>query len=258
MLIKSSHSRKPIPARYEPYLRTRLTNEMKKLITAVLAPALLCGCVTKGLSVDDRQQIKTLKILPVVVGVDNFKYTSMDQAWGAGLGAGAGAATGMVASASKAGTSALTGVGTVAGTKVADGVTRNVSQAILDNMQKNNVDLGKLVRKSFEDRIQKETLFTVVADGERADAEVEIMVSQWGLCLKNYSTVLYPVIGINGFMKRDGVSVWRDFETVSVFNDGNTQAYTPEQYATDPNVLRTAFTHVSDLVVGKLVEHLRK
>lgn len=231
---------------------------MKKLIIAVCALAMLSGCVTKSLSVEDRKQIKTIKILPVFVAVDNFKYTSMDQAWGAGLGAGAGAATGMVAGASNAGTSALAGVGSVAGTKVADVATKDVSRAILNNMQTNDIDLGKLVRKNFEDRVEREHLFIVVADGERADAEVEIMVMQWGLCLKNFSTVLYPVIGANGFMKRNGTSVWRNFATISVFNDANTTAYTPEQYATDPEALRTAFAHVSDLVIGKLVEDMKK
>jgi hypothetical protein len=182
----------------------------------------------------------------------------MTQAWGAGLGAGAGAATGMAAGASTAGTSALAGVGSVAGTKAADGATVNISQAILNNMQAHGIDLGQLVRESFEKRIKREGLFTIVAEGEKADADVELMVSQWGLCLKNYSSVLYPVIGVNGFMKRSGASVWRDFDTISVFNESNTIAYLPEQYASDPEALREAFTHVADLAVGKLIENLKQ
>ena len=81
---------------------------MKKLLVAVAALVLLTGCVTKDLSVEDRQQIKTLKVLPVFVAVDNFQYTSMTQAWGAGLGAGAGAAAGMASGASTSGAGALT------------------------------------------------------------------------------------------------------------------------------------------------------
>jgi len=252
------NSRNPSRGRYVTHLRNRFSNQMKKLIIAVCALALLSGCVTKSLSVEDRQQIKTIKILPVFVAVDNFNYTSMDQAWGAGLGAGAGAATGMVAGVSNARASALAGVGTVAGTKAADVSTMDVSRAIRNNMQTHDIDLGRLVRKSFEDRVKREHLFTIVADGEQADAEVELMVTQWGLCLKNFSTVLYPVIGVNGAIKRNGTSVWRNFETISVFNDANTTAYTPEQYATDPEVLRTAFTKVSDLVIGSLVEDMKR
>ncbi|WP_447800369.1 hypothetical protein [Pseudomonas kilonensis] len=231
---------------------------MKKLILALLSLVLLSGCVTKSLSVEDRHQIKTIKILPVYFAVENFQYTSMTQAWGAGLGAGAGAATGMAAGASSAGTSALAGAGSVAGTKAADGATVDVSQAILNNMQAHGIDVGQLVRESFERRIKQEGLFTLVAQGERADADVEIMVSPWGLSLKNYSTVLYPVIGVNASMKRSGTSVWRNFNTISVFNESNTIAYTPEQYATDPEAARAAFSRVADLAVGKLIEDLKR
>lgn len=231
---------------------------MKKLLGVMCALVLLTGCVTKDLSVEDRQQVKTLKVLPVFVAVDNFQYTSMTQAWGAGLGAGAGAATGMASGASTSGTSALTGVGSVAGTKMADAATVSISQAIRNNMTANNIDLAQLIRQSFTRRIQQERLFTVVGENDKADAEVEIIVSQWGLSLKNYSTVLYPVIGATAQIKRNGSAVWRNFDTISVFNDANTIAYTPEQYATDPEAPRKAFTHVSDLLVNKLVEHLQR
>ncbi|MBP5954386.1 hypothetical protein ICA16_01790 [Pseudomonas anatoliensis] len=231
---------------------------MKTLVGIVCALALLSGCVTKDLSNEDRQQIKTLKVLPVYVAVDNFKYTSMTQAWGAGLGAGVGAATGMASGASAVGTTALTGVGAVAGTQVADVATGDISRAILNNMKNNDIDLSKLIRQSFAKRIEQERLFTLVGEGEAADAEIEILVSQWGLCLKNYSTVLYPVIGATASIKRNGSAVWRNFETVTVFNDANTIAYTPEQYATDPETLRKAFTHVSDLVMNKLVDDLKQ
>jgi len=231
--------------------------DMKKILGIVCALALLSGCVTKNLSTEDRQQIKTLKVLPVFVAVDNFQYTSMTQAWGAGLGAGAGAATGMVAGASSAGTAALTGAGSVAGTKTGDVLTGDISRAIQNNMKANGIDLSQLIRQSFVKRIQQERVFTVVGEGEQADAEVEILVMQWGLSLKNYSTVLYPVIGANASIKRNGSAVWRNFETISVFNDANTIAYAPEQYATDPEALRTAFTHVSDLVMKKLVDDLK-
>ncbi|MCF7535510.1 hypothetical protein [Pseudomonas petrae] len=231
---------------------------MKKLFLALMSVALLSGCVTKSLSVEDRSQIKTIKVLPVYFSLESFKYTSMTQAWGAGLGAGAGAATGMAAGASSAGTSALTGAGSVAGTKAANGAKADISQAILNNMQAHGIDLGQLVRESFEKRIKREGLFTIVAEGEKADADVELMVSQWGLCLKNFSTVLYPVIGVNGSMKRNGTSVWRNFDTISVFNETNTVAFTPQQYATNPEALRAVFSHVTDLAVSKLIENLKQ
>ncbi|CAI8985718.1 MULTISPECIES: hypothetical protein [Pseudomonas] len=231
---------------------------MKKLLVVIGALLLLCGCVTKNFSVEDRQQIKTLKVLPVFVAVDNFKYTSMTQAWSAGLGAGAGAATGMAAGASTTQVNALAGAGSVAGTKNGDVLTGDISRAILNNMKANDIDLAKLVRQSFVDRVQQERLFTIVGEGEQADAEIEIMVGQWGLCLKNFSEVLYPVIGANAQIKRKGSAVWRNFETITVFNDANNLAYLPEQYAKDPEVLRKAFTHVSDLLMAELVKDMKQ
>ncbi|MGE1172430.1 hypothetical protein [Pseudomonas sp. BW7P1] len=231
---------------------------MKKMFIFIGAFLLLCGCVTKNFSAEDRQQIKTLKVLPVFVAVDNFKYTSMTQAWSAGLGAGAGATTGMASGASMTQTNALAGAGSVEGTKDGDVLTGDVTKAILNNMKVHDIDLAKLVRQSFVDRARQERLFTIVGEGEQADAEIEIIVSQWGLCLKNFSTELYPVIGATAQIKRNGSAVWRNFETISVFNDANNLAYLPEQYAKDPEVLRQAFTHVSDLLVGGLVKDMKQ
>lgn len=152
----------------------------------------------------------------------------------------------------------MTGAGSVAGTKAANGATADMSQAILNNMRAHGIDLGLLVRESFEKRIKREGLFTIVPDGEKADADVELTISQWGLCLKNFSTVLYPVIGVNGSMKRNGTSVWRNFNTISVFNEANTVAFTPQQYATNREALRAVFSHVTDLAVGKLMENLKQ
>ena len=138
--------------------------DMKKILGIVCALALLSGCVTKNLSTEDRQQIKTLKVLPVFVAVDNFQYTSMTQAWGAGLGAGAGAATGMVAGASSAGTAALTGAGSVAGTKTGDVLTGDISRAIQNNMKANGIDLSQLIRQSFVKRAANASLsFTLTS-----------------------------------------------------------------------------------------------
>jgi len=74
---------------------------MKNLIIYYFGLFVLSGCVTKDLSVENRQQIKTVSVLLASFPEQQFKYTSMDQAWGAGLGAGAGAAVGMASDSSK-------------------------------------------------------------------------------------------------------------------------------------------------------------
>lgn len=230
---------------------------MKKLIGALCVLTFLSGCAVRSLSIEDRKQIRTIAVLPITVSSQQFTYTGMEQAWGAGLGAGAGAATGMALGTSSLGNSALTGAGSVAGTKIADGATMSTTQAILQNMQSHDIDLGKLLRTRFEDRISREYPFAIASEGEIADAKVELFISQWGFCLKNFSTELYPVIGVVAVMKRGDKTIWQNFETISVFNDGNTKAYSPQQYVTDPEVLRSSLDHVSELVVGKLVDDLK-
>jgi len=120
---------------------------MKNLTAILCAVFALCGCVTKDLNVENRQKIKTLTILPASFSKQQFKYTSMDQAWGAGLGAGAGAAVGMGSDASKVATSAMAGAGLVVGAKIAAGGALSPRQAVLLNLKRNQIDPGQLFKQ---------------------------------------------------------------------------------------------------------------
>lgn len=57
-------------------------------------------------------------------------------------------------------------------------------------------------------------------------------------------------------MNKGDAAVWRNFDTLSPFNNDNDKAYLPQTYAADPAVLRLALTHASDLLSAKLVSHL--
>ena len=100
---------------------------MKKIFVVFCTLFLLVGCVTQDLSIENRHKITTVTILPASFSEQQFKYTSMDQAWGAGLGAGAGVAVGMASDSSKVATSAMAGVGVAAGAKVADGGVKSTA-----------------------------------------------------------------------------------------------------------------------------------
>ena len=231
---------------------------MKNRIVTFCAALMLCGCVTKDLTSESRQQIKTITIEPALFSEQQFKYTSMDQAWGAGLGAGAGAAVGMASGASKVATSAMTGAGSVVGAKVADGGALSPRQAILLNLKRSQIDPAQLFKQQMETRISAEQLFKIAPKGTAADAHMEFVVSEWGFALKNFSTELFPTLGIVATMKRGDVTVWRNFETVTAFSDGNTQAYTPQQYASDPDALRGALQHAFQLMTEKLMTDLKQ
>lgn len=230
---------------------------MKKLIALLCAMFILCGCVTKDLSIENRQRIKTIKVLPASFSEQQFKYTSMDQAWGAGLGAGAGAAVGMASDASKVATSAMAGAGLVARAKVSDGGVLSPRQAILLNVQRNQIDPAQLFKQQLEVRLSEEGLFKIAREDAEADATMEFVVSEWGFALKKYSKELYPTVGIVATMKRRDLTVWRNFETITAFSEGNTQAYTPQQYASDPEILRSALQHAFILLTEKLIDDLK-
>ena len=231
---------------------------MKKIFVVFCTLFLLVGCVTQDLSIENRHKITTVTILPASFSEQQFKYTSMDQAWGAGLGAGAGAAVGMASDSSKVATSAMAGVGVVAGAKVADGGVLSPRQAILLNLQRNKIDPGKLFKQQLEARISAEYLFKVVSEDSRADAHIEFVVSEWGFALKNYSAELYPTVGIVATMKLGDAVVWRNFETVTAFSEGNVQAYTPQEYSTNPEALRSALQNAFELVIAKLMADLNQ
>ncbi|MEW5698941.1 hypothetical protein [Pseudomonas synxantha] len=93
---------------------------MKNLIIYYFGLFVLSGCVTKDLSVENRQQIKTVSVLLASFPEQQFKYTSMDQAWGAGLGAGAGAAVGMALDSSKVATRGNRGQTTFFASEIAE------------------------------------------------------------------------------------------------------------------------------------------
>lgn len=231
---------------------------MKKIFVVFCTLFLLVGCVTQDLSIENRHKITTVTILPASFSEQQFKYTSMDQAWGAGLGAGAGVAVGMASDSSKVATSAMAGVGVAAGAKVADGGASSPRQAILLSLQRNKIDPGQLFKQLLEARISAEHLFKVEPEGGRADAHIEFVVSEWGFALKNYSAELYPTVGIVATMKLGDAVVWRNFETVTAFSEGNVQAYTPQEYATNPEALRSALQNAFELVIAKLMADLNQ
>ncbi|UOB24272.1 hypothetical protein MRY17_00795 [Pseudomonas orientalis] len=231
---------------------------MEKIFVVFCTIFLLGGCVTQDLSIENRHKITTVTILPASFSEQQFKYTSMDQAWGAGLGAGAGAAVGMASDSSKVATSAMAGVGVVAGAKVADGGVLSPRQAILLNLQRNKIDPGKLFKQQMEARISAEHLFKVVSEDSRADAHIEFVVSEWGFALKNYSAELYPTVGIVATMKLGDAVVWRNFETVTAFSEGNVQAYTPQEYSINPEALRSTLQNAFELVIAKLIADLKQ
>ncbi|MCF5705717.1 hypothetical protein GIV19_00260 [Pseudomonas syringae] len=214
---------------------------------------MLCGCVTKDLSHENRQRVKTVWFKPAEFPLKSFQFNSMTQALEAGVSAGSKAASGTtLAPAVLASTS-------LANSRKADETAMTPRQAIVLNMQQNGIDVGAMLRDRFKARVASEHVFLVVDDEAKADAKIELIVSQWGVSLINFSKELYPTMGVVAVMRRGGdEQIWRNFETITALSEGNDKAFTPERYAADPDAIRSAFGRAVDLLTDKLMTDLKQ
>jgi hypothetical protein len=101
--------------------------------------------------------------------------------------------------------------------------------------------------------------FKIVGENEPADAQIELTVLNWGFALtQGFSSVVYPTIAVSAVMKRGEELIWQRNEPITAFNGANTYGYTPLRYRTEPELLRTALTGVSQIVDSYLVKNLNE
>lgn len=232
---------------------------MKKFAVLMFAVLFLAGCANQKFKPEYRTQIHTVKILPVSWKPREMSYMGREQAWGAAIGAGVGTGVGLAAGAGKIGTAALGGAGFAAGLKAGDLASMSTVDAILYNMETANINLGDLVKKSFEEKLAASGRFKIVGDNEPADAQIELTVFNWGFALtQGFSSVVYPTIAVNGVMKRGDELIWQRNEPITAFNGANTYGYEPLRYRTEPELVRTALTGVSQIVGDYLVKDLNE
>ena len=232
---------------------------MKKIAVLVFAVLFLAGCANQKFKPEYRTQIHTVKILPVAWKPKEMSYMGREQAWGAALGAGVGAGAGMAAGASNLTKAALGGAGFAAGLKAGDLASMSTVDAILYNMETADINLGELVKKSFEEQLTATGRFKIVGENEPADAQIELTVLNWGFALtQGFSSVVYPTIAVSAVMKRGEELIWQRNEPITAFNGANTYGYTPLRYRTEPELLRTALTGVSQIVDSYLVKNLNE
>lgn len=229
----------------------------RRIIFAIMVLVALGGCSNQKFKPEYRSQIHTVKILPVIWSTKNITYVGREQAWAGALGAGVGVAAGAALNAARIGTAALSGAGLAAGMKAGDLASMSTVEAIVHNMNSADINLGEMVRKSFEEQLVTTGRFKVVGELEDADAELQLTVNNWGFALtQGFSSVVYPTINVTGILKRDGNRVWQRTENITVFNGANTYGYTPLRYRTEPELLRTALGGVSEIVDEHLVKDL--
>lgn len=232
---------------------------MKKIAVLMFAVLFLAGCANQKFKPEYRTQIHTVKILPAVWSPKEVTYMGREQAWGAALGAGVGAGVGMAAGASNLAKAALGGAGFAAGLKAGDLASMSTVDAILYNMETADINLGELVKKSFEEQLAATGRYKIVGENEPADAQIQLTVLNWGFALtQGFSSVVYPTIAVSGVMKRGDELIWQRNEPITAFNGANTYGYTPLRYRTEPELVRTALTGISKIVADYLVKDMNE
>ena len=232
---------------------------MKKIAVLMFAVLVMAGCTNQKFKPEYRTQIHTVKVMPATWDPKAITYMGREQAWSAAVGAGVGTGIGLASGASKAATAALGGVGFAAGLKAGDLASMSTTDAIVYNMETANINLAEVVKKSFEEQLVASGRFKIVGDNEPADAQIDLAVNNWGFSLtQGFSSVVYPTINVTAALKRGDELVWQRSEAITPFNGANTYGYEPLRYRTEPELLRTALTGVSQIANQYLIKDMNE
>jgi hypothetical protein len=206
---------------------------MKKIFAVMLCAVLLAGCAGQKFSPKHREQIKTVKVLPVKWEPGEIHYFGRAQNTGMAFGG-------------------------YLGFLLANSLSTSPQREIIKTLDSEKIDLGALVKQHFVAELAKNPSLNVVGDEATADAHIQLTVDYWGFQISHgFSGVIYPVIKVGAVMQRGTERLWVQNEGVTPFTDGNDLGYVPASLGTEPETLRLALNGVSAIASQSLAKGLR-
>lgn len=137
------------------------------------------------------------------------------------------------------------------------GSSSDTPQAIKSHLEKNNIDLGRIVREQFEQEAKQNSfLGSRLRPGGESRLEIEIRV--YGLGQKRgFSNDYVPMLGYNVKMfDSTNRMVWEKYDYVTAFTEG-IPTYQFEEYFKSDTAFRTAFTQSARIIARNLLKDVQ-
>lgn len=214
-----------------------------------LVAILSCGCHTVHLSPEKRITIKSVSISPEVKGEDRIDYM------GPALEGYEPFNPGFIHFPVLRELMIVYSI-TPIGLWTISRAYGRMEDALTERMQKAGVDVGEIVRGSFQARLKKSKLFPEIVSAG-ADATLHL----WVKCgISNagggMSAGSRPWLRVEGsLLDSEGEVLWRRRTKVSTFQE-RVPAYEIERFYVDPELFRDAVARASSIAVGDLLLHM--
>ena len=137
------------------------------------------------------------------------------------------------------------------------GASSDTPQAIKSHLEKNKIDLGKIVREQFEQEAKQNSfLGSRLKPGGESRVEIEIRV--YGLGQKRgFSNDYVPMLGYNvKMLDSTNKVVWEKYDYVSAFTEG-IPTYQFEEYFKSDAAFRSAYTQSARIIARNLLKDVQ-
>jgi len=140
---------------------------------------------------------------------------------------------------------------------IGDNDKKNKKAELNAAMNKQGVDLSKIVYAKFAREMAKRTPYKPLKENSASDATMSIDVHLHGLQAAGAGKNLYPTMSVTAEMKNPaGKVVWRNHANIGMLQKQNKAKYTYDQLISNPARLEEIFNSVAALAASKAMAEL--